>query len=88
MSRSRKTGFTLLEMLTTVAAFVIILGLMVDLARHVRNASAIDPTKSLLRQLDTLMRNTKPVTIACPPSPRLSILIPPTRRRPVCKRRL
>ena len=52
---SARRGFTLLEMLTTVAAFVIVLGLMVDLARHVRNESAIDLTKSLLRRLDGLM---------------------------------
>jgi hypothetical protein len=42
-------------MLTTVAALVIVLGLMVSLARHVRDASAIDLTKDLLRRLDGLM---------------------------------
>ncbi|HWE02704.1 MAG TPA: hypothetical protein VG326_09870 [Tepidisphaeraceae bacterium] len=42
-------------MLTTVGALVIILGLMVSLARWVRNASAVDLTKTLLRRLDRLM---------------------------------
>jgi len=50
-----KPGFTLLEMVTTVAALVILLGLMVSLARRVRNASAVDLTKDLLRRLDVLM---------------------------------
>jgi len=48
-------AFTLLEMLTTVAALVIVLGLMVSLARHVRTASAQDLTKDLLHRLDVLM---------------------------------
>jgi prepilin-type N-terminal cleavage/methylation domain-containing protein len=51
----RRGGFTLLEMLTTAAALAIVLGLMVSLSRHVRNASAMEFTKSLLRQLDVLM---------------------------------
>lgn len=48
-------GFTLIEMLTTVAALIILLGLMVSLARYVRNASAVDLTKKLLRQMDLLL---------------------------------
>lgn len=51
----KRPGFTLLEMLTTVAALVIVLGLMVSLARHVRDASAQELTKDLLRRLDALM---------------------------------
>jgi type II secretory pathway pseudopilin PulG len=51
----RRQAFTLLEMLTTVAALVIVLGLMVSLARRVRDASAVDLTKDLLRRLDGLM---------------------------------
>ena len=42
-------------MVTTVAALVIVLGLMVSLARHVRNASAVELTKSVLRRIDRLM---------------------------------
>ncbi|MDB5295634.1 MAG: hypothetical protein JWO31_1617, partial [Phycisphaerales bacterium] len=48
-------GYTLVEMLTTVAVLVIVLGLMVSLARHVRERSAQALTKALLRQLDGLM---------------------------------
>src|SRR4051812_35859792 len=48
-------GFTLIEMLTTVAVLVIVLGLMVSLARDVRNRSADRLTKDLLRRLDTLV---------------------------------
>src|SRR4051812_1700250 len=51
---TRRRGYTLLEMLTTVAALVILLGLMVSLARSVRSASAQELTKDLLRRLDTL----------------------------------
>lgn len=42
-------------MLTTVAALVIVLGLMVSLARRVRNTSAAELTQDLLRRLDGLM---------------------------------
>jgi hypothetical protein len=42
-------------MLTTVAALVILLGLMVSLSNYVRNASAVNLTRSQLRQLDALM---------------------------------
>src|SRR5438477_8465074 len=52
--RSRP-GYTLLEMLTTIAALIIVLGLMVGLARSVRSASAQELTKDLLRKLDVLM---------------------------------
>jgi Tfp pilus assembly protein PilE len=51
------SAFTLLEMLTTVAALVIVLGLMVSLARDVRNRSAERVTKDLLRKLDRLMED-------------------------------
>jgi prepilin-type N-terminal cleavage/methylation domain-containing protein len=49
------SGFTLLEMLTTVAALVIVLGLMVSLARDVRSRSADRLTKDLLGRLDRMM---------------------------------
>src|SRR2546430_14598006 len=54
-----KNAFTLIEMLTTVAALVIVLGLMVSLARDVRNRSAERLTKDLLRRLDTLVAQYK-----------------------------
>jgi hypothetical protein len=43
-------------MLATVAALVIVLGLMVSLARYVRRQASDQLTKQLLAQLDTLMR--------------------------------
>lgn len=57
MSRLRGArGFTLLEMLTTVAALTIVLGLMVSLARYVRHELAVEASKSLLRQLDVMLQ--------------------------------
>jgi len=55
----RRRGFTLIEMLTTVAVLVIVLGLMVSLARDVRNRSAERLTKDLLRRLDFLVAQYK-----------------------------
>src|SRR5256885_2776690 len=52
-------AFTLIEMLTTVAVLVIVLGLMVSLARDVRNRSAERLTKDLLRRLDYLVAQYK-----------------------------
>ena len=52
----RRRAFTLIEMLTTVAVLVIVLGLMVSLARDVRTRSADRLTKDLLRRLDELVR--------------------------------
>ncbi|HEX4124343.1 MAG TPA: prepilin-type N-terminal cleavage/methylation domain-containing protein [Tepidisphaeraceae bacterium] len=49
---SPRRGFTLIELATTVAALVIVMGLMVSLARYVRNASAVELTKKLLLALD------------------------------------
>jgi prepilin-type N-terminal cleavage/methylation domain-containing protein len=48
-------GFTLIEMLTTVAVLVIVLGLMVSLARDVRHRSAEALTTDILSRLDTLV---------------------------------
>jgi type II secretory pathway pseudopilin PulG len=50
-----RPAFTLIEMLTTVAMLIIVLGLMVSLARYVRDRSAQELTRGLLRQLDSLM---------------------------------
>src|SRR5204863_5667763 len=50
-----KIAFTLVEMLTTVAVLVIVLGLMVSLARDVRTRSADRLTKDLLHRLDSLV---------------------------------
>ena len=50
-----RPAFTLIEMLTTVAVLIIVLGLMVSLARYVRDRSAQQLTRNLLRQLDVVM---------------------------------
>ena len=52
---SLRPAFTLIEMLTTVAVLVIVLGLMVSLARDVRNRSAERVTKDMLLKLDRMM---------------------------------
>jgi hypothetical protein len=49
---SSRSAFTLVELATTVAALVIVMGLMVSLARYVRNTSAVELTKKLLHDLD------------------------------------
>jgi hypothetical protein len=49
---SPRPAFTLVELATTVAALVIVMGLMVSLARYVRNTSAVELTKKLLQSLD------------------------------------
>ena len=43
-------------MLTTVLVLIIVLGLMVSLARYVRNALAVEATKDMLHKLDGLMQ--------------------------------
>src|SRR5688572_20134572 len=53
--RRLRRAFTLIEMLTTVAVLVIVLGLMVSLARDVRTRSAERLTKDLLARLDSLI---------------------------------
>src|SRR5687768_4254710 len=55
-ARRRPSGFSLIEMLATVAALVIVLGLAVSLARYVRRQSSEQLTKQLLAQLDVLSR--------------------------------
>jgi type II secretory pathway pseudopilin PulG len=57
MNSRRRNGFTLIETLTTVAFLVIVLGLMVSLAHHVRDASAEGLTRDILRRLDEAMAN-------------------------------
>jgi type II secretory pathway pseudopilin PulG len=52
---NRKSAFTLIEMLTTVAALVIVLGLMVSLARYERRRSAENFTRDILGRLDELI---------------------------------
>jgi len=54
-SKHRRAGFTLVEMLTVVAALIILLGLMVSLAWDVRRQSSERLTKDLLLKLDVLM---------------------------------
>lgn len=55
-NNNRASGFTLVEMLATVAALVIVLGLAVSLARYVRRQASDRLTKDLLAQLDVLVR--------------------------------
>jgi hypothetical protein len=53
---NRKFSFTLIEMLATVAALVIVLGLMVSLARYERRRSAENFTRDdVLARLDALL---------------------------------
>jgi prepilin-type N-terminal cleavage/methylation domain-containing protein len=54
-SASPRSGFTLIEMITTVAALVILLGLMVSLARDVRNRSATELTEDVLVKVERLV---------------------------------
>ena len=54
--RTRGKGFTLLEMLTTVAVLILVLGMMVSLAHYVRNELAIEATKDVLHRLDAMMQ--------------------------------
>jgi type II secretory pathway pseudopilin PulG len=63
-------GLTLIEMLTTVAALVIILGLAVQLARLVRGRQAGHSTRELLARLDRAMtqyNDLQPALAAVPP---------------------
>ena len=55
-SAFRIRAFTLIEMLTVVSVLIIVLGLMVSLARYVRDQSANQLTASLLHRLDTAVR--------------------------------
>jgi type II secretory pathway pseudopilin PulG len=50
---NRKSAFTILELLTTLALIVIVLGLMVSLARYVRANSADQVTRRVLLELET-----------------------------------
>lgn len=67
-------GYTLIEMVTTVAVLVIVLGLMISLARDVRDRSSALVTKDLLRRLDSLMTAYVRANGAVPP---VTPLIPP-----------
>jgi hypothetical protein len=51
----RRPAYTIIEMLTTVAALIIVLGLMVQLARYVRNRSADTLTRDVLLRMNALM---------------------------------
>lgn len=56
LGHSRRCGgFTLVEMLTTVALLIIGLGLMVSLARYVRSRSAEELTRRILINLHSAM---------------------------------
>jgi len=51
----RRLAFTAIDLLTTIAALVILLGIAVSLARYVRASSADDLSKDILRRLDEAM---------------------------------
>ena len=55
-SGSRCRAYTLVEMLTTIAVLVVVMGLMVSLARNVRAQTAQTVTQNVLLRLDELMR--------------------------------
>ena len=54
---ARRSAFTLIEFLTTVAILIIVLGLMVSLARYVREKSAEQLTRELLQRLEDVTRD-------------------------------
>ena len=54
--RRRRNAFTLLEVLTTLAFLIVLMGLMVSLARYVRAQSAQQYTRHLLAELDQAQR--------------------------------
>lgn len=70
-----RRAFTLVEMLTTVAVLIIVLGLMVSLARFVRDRSAQLLTRDLLHQLDELMMQYEDHHRGTPPA--VERLLPP-----------
>jgi prepilin-type N-terminal cleavage/methylation domain-containing protein len=47
-----RRGFTLVELLTTIAVLVVVFGLVISLANFVRNTSATEMTTSLLRKME------------------------------------
>jgi hypothetical protein len=60
-------AYTVVEMLATIAALVIALGLLLSLTRHVRASSADELTKDLLRRLDQAMARYISLQGALPP---------------------
>ena len=65
---ARAGAFTILELLTTVAALVIVLGLMVSLARHVRHRSAEVLTRRVLATLQGIIVHDKDLAAAPVPT--------------------
>jgi prepilin-type N-terminal cleavage/methylation domain-containing protein len=51
----KKSAFTLIEVLITLAVLVIVFGVMVSLAHHVRLGSADELTQDILHRLDVAM---------------------------------
>jgi type II secretory pathway pseudopilin PulG len=51
-TKALSRGFTLVEMLTTMAILIVVFGLMVSLARYVRDNSAQELTASILDRLE------------------------------------
>lgn len=50
-----RVGYTLVEMLLTIAVLIVVLGLMVSLARYVRDRSSQQLTRELLTELDGML---------------------------------
>src|SRR5205809_3153380 len=65
--KSAIRAFTLIEMLTTVALLVIVLGLMVSLARYVRTRSATQLTRELLVNLNEAIARYESTYAGVPP---------------------
>ena len=65
-----RSGFGLLELFAALAFLVIVLGLMVSLARHVRSSAADRLTRQVLRGLDQALSAGPPEnrTVPDPPS--------------------
>jgi len=73
----RRGGFTLLEVLTTLAFLVVVMGLMVSLARYVRTQSAQQYTRRLLAELQIAQQQYSSTvgaddSITLPPDPQES----------------
>lgn len=64
-----RSAFTVLELLTTLALLVVVLGLMVSLARYVRSTAADRMTREMLVELDTQLSAYHTRFGAYPPAP-------------------
>ncbi len=63
-----RDAFTILELLTTLALIIVVMGLMVSLARYVRSNAADQMTRSILLDLETELANYQSRYNAYPPA--------------------